>query len=222
MLGTRSTTVRLPYERRTAAPKALAPPWGDSAQREGGNMRHPVSTSCELKALGGAVLRRVVRFAIEPCTPDHAHPSAREDAHGVRMITAAATSFRVDVRGPGTGVTGVVGQAGERGAQAMVAGPAEGDSSAFAGLIGQRSDAGFSGQMLVAGEALSIAAQFGQDLRGADTACAREAHQDAAIVERGDGVLDAVGQPADVLDDSDERVRQCACQLTLGLCFECA
>ena len=91
-------------------------------------MRHPVSTPDGLKkGLGGTMIGDVIRLAIGPGTPEHAHPGAGEDADGVGMVAAAGASAGVDICSPGAGVAGVVGQTGECSAQAMVAGPAEGD-----------------------------------------------------------------------------------------------
>src|SRR5690242_7223465 len=39
---------------------------------------------------GGTVARRVVGHPIGPGAPEHAHPGAREDANGVRVVAAAA------------------------------------------------------------------------------------------------------------------------------------
>src|SRR3972149_11808498 len=100
-------------------------------------MRHPVSTPrCLEQRLSRAMLGRVVGFSISPRTPDDAQPGAREDAYGVGMITAAGSCLGIDVRGPGVGVARVIGQAGERGAQAVSAGPAEGNGLGSARLVG--------------------------------------------------------------------------------------
>ena len=62
-------------------------------------MRHPVSTrGCLKQPLGGAMLSGVVGFAIDPCAPEHAQPGAREDANGVRMITAASAGLSGSVK----------------------------------------------------------------------------------------------------------------------------
>jgi hypothetical protein len=75
-------------------------------------MRHPVSTfRCFERGLKAAVQGGIVGFAIDPGAPDHAQPSAREDADGVRVVAAACSGVGVDGCGPGVGMTRVVGQA---------------------------------------------------------------------------------------------------------------
>ena len=117
-------------------------------------------------------------------------------------------------------VARVVGQAGDGGAQAVVARPAECDGLGLAGLVGQRGDAGLGGEVIVAVEALTHAAQFGEDLGGADASGAREAHQDAAIVEVGQLMLDAAGELADLLDDGLQGRDDAAHEGALGLEFD--
>ena len=91
-------------------------------------MRHPVSTPCRFEhELSAAMLFRVVEYAVGPGTPDDAQPSATEDVHSKRVIAASGPGLCVDACGPGIGVTRVVGHAGQRCAQAVVAGPAEPD-----------------------------------------------------------------------------------------------
>jgi hypothetical protein len=51
----------------------------------------------------------LVGFAVHPGAPDHAHPGASEDTHGVGMITATGSSFGVEMSGPGIGVARVAG-----------------------------------------------------------------------------------------------------------------
>ena len=144
----------------------------------------------------------VVGFAIDPGAPDDAQPGAREDANGVRMVAAARAGLRVDDGRPRRGVARVVGQAGQRGAQAVIAGPAEGHGLGLARGVGDGRDAGLGGELFVAVEALAHAAQLGQDLRGADAPGTREAHQDAAVVAGGDVVLDAAGEQPDLFDQA--------------------
>src|SRR5690349_12650455 len=109
------------------------------------------------------------------------------------MIAAAGSGPSVDVGGPGAGVSGVVGEAGDGGAQAVIAGAAEEDATALAGLVGDRAHAGFGGELTLAWEALAHVIEFGKDLSGADTPGAREGHNDLAIRQFGDGVFDARG-----------------------------
>ena len=76
-------------------------------------MRHPVSTADGNDELSAAVKLGVIALSIDPGAANHAHPGACEDANGVRMFAAAVSGFGVDAGGPCTGVTRVVGQAGQ-------------------------------------------------------------------------------------------------------------
>ena len=114
-------------------------------------MRHPVSTpGCFEEELSGAMLGRVVRFAISPSSPDDAQPSAGEDSHGVRMVATSGFGLGIDAGGPSVGVSGVVGHAGDGGAQAVIASPSEGNGLGLAGLVGHWCDTGLGGQVLIA------------------------------------------------------------------------
>jgi hypothetical protein len=55
-----------------------------------------------------------------------------------------------DLGGPTRAVAGVVGEAGDCGAQAVVASPSEDDAAAFAGGVGDGTDAGLGGELVVA------------------------------------------------------------------------
>ncbi len=189
--------------------------------RAAGGMRHPVSTpSCFEEQLSGAVLSGVVGFAIVPGAPDDAQPSASEDANGVRVVAAPGLGLGVDVSGPGIGMARVVGQAGKRCAQTVIAGPAEDDRLGLARCVGDGSDAGLGGEVLVAHEALAHAAELGQELSGADASGAREAHDDLAVLERSDVVLDTAGQESNLLDQALQRASKRSSKLALGLHLE--
>ena len=123
-----------------------------------------------------------------------------QDSNRMRMVATAGSGFGIDACSPGVGVSRVVGQTGERGAQAMVARPAERHGLGLARRIGHRRYAGLGGELRITAEALTHAAQLGQDLRGADAPGTREAHQDAAILGGRDVVFDATGQQANLLD----------------------
>ena len=122
--------------------------------------------------------RRIVKGSVLPGAPEHAHPGSGEDADGMRVVAAAAFGALIDVGGPGRAMPGVVGKAGDGGAQAVIAGPAEDDAAAFAGLVGDWADAGLSGELILGLEALAHIAEFGQDLGGADSTGARERRDD--------------------------------------------
>ena len=129
------------------------------------------------------------------------------------MIAAAGSGAPVDIGGPWRGVSGVVGETGERRAQAVIAGPAEDDAAALARGVGDRTGAGFGGELVGGGEALADVAELGEDLGRADAAGAREGHDDLAVRRVGDGLLDRqipkirriYGQPCDVMLAALER-----------------
>src|SRR5688572_4640930 len=132
-------------------------------------MRHPVSTLLRnFDAAGAGMDGWVVDGAVGPDAPQHASPGTSQYAHCVRMIATALARGVIKAGGPGAGMARVVGKTGDGPAQSMVAGPAEGDGAAFAGLVGDGHDAGLGAQLLGAGEALGHVAQLGQDLGGAD------------------------------------------------------
>ena len=118
------------------------------------------------------------------------------------MVASTSLGLGIDGGSPGADVAGIVGEAGDGGAEAVVAGPAEGDAFGFAGLVSHGSDAGLGGQMDVAVETFADATEFGKDLGGTDTAGAGEAHDDLAIVEGRDMVFDTAGEQADLLDQA--------------------
>src|SRR5919198_3240539 len=97
-------------------------------------------------AMGGGI----IRGAVLPAAPEHAHPGAGKDADRVRVIAAARAGAAVDISPPGRAVPRVVGEADHRLAQALVAGPAEAHAAVLAGRVGDRRGAGFGGQLLLA------------------------------------------------------------------------
>ena len=140
-------------------------------------------SSCESLVVrdGGVMQLLVVEGAIVPGAPKDAYPGAGEDANGMGMIAASVASALVDVCCPGGCVSGVVGEAGDGSSQAMVACPAEDDTAALAGGVGDRADAGFGGEVVGAREALAHIAELGEDLRGADAPRPWEGHDDLAV-----------------------------------------
>src|SRR5437773_1314471 len=135
----RSPESTWPGQRRSFAGRVATGP-SDLRRRRGRRMRHPVSTlewSCGGHALGGPVKREVVRAAVLPAAPQHAHPRAGQDADRVGMMAAPSARGGVDRRRPGRGMAGVVGETGERLAEAFVARPAKGDAAVLAGFTGE-------------------------------------------------------------------------------------
>ena len=51
-------------------------------------MRNSVPTLGEMETPSGAMLQRVVAFAIGQGAPDHAPPGTRDGAHGLRPVAA--------------------------------------------------------------------------------------------------------------------------------------
>ncbi|MFO1038496.1 MAG: hypothetical protein U1E45_16790 [Geminicoccaceae bacterium] len=101
-------------------------------------------------------------------------------------------------------MAGIVGEAGDGGAQSPVAGPSACDNSAFAGGVSNGTDAGLGGELLLGRKTFPDRAEFGDNLGGADAACARERHDDLAVGVVGDGVLDARGELGDLWDEALE------------------
>src|SRR4051794_34801434 len=139
----------------------------------------------------------IIGLAVDPGAPEDAHPSSGQDANGVGMVAAPGPGPHVDIGGPGARVARVVGEACDRGAQALVAGPPPSDAPGLAALVSDGSNAGLGGELPFGLEALAHVAELGEDLGGADPACAREGHDDRAVGQVGDLVLDAAGQPGD-------------------------
>ncbi len=116
-------------------------------------MRHPVSTHVHDEC-GGTVFSGIVGESIDPQSPQHADPSAREDADGMGMITAAGASAAVHGCGPDAGVARVISQTSDSASQAMIAGPTKGDAAGLAGLVRHGCDASFSGELRATGDVL--------------------------------------------------------------------
>src|SRR5688500_16839305 len=88
-------------------------------------MRLPVSTPGGGEAPEGGVAFGVVDVVVLPEAPDDAAPGAAEDADRVLVAGAACSGAAVDVGGPWVVVAAGVGERADRGAQPVVAGPAE-------------------------------------------------------------------------------------------------
>src|SRR3990170_6762654 len=148
-------------------------------------MRQPVSTpprsSGPRHSDERTVDGRIVGGVVLPAPPKHAQPRSGEDAHSVRMSTAAGAGARIDGSGPGRSVTGVIREGGERSSEAFVAGPAKGHATVLTGLIGYRGDAGFRGQVLGRGEPLTIVTDLSEDLRCVEPAGARKGREDGSV-----------------------------------------
>ena len=202
---------------RYRTPTRICRPTSPSVGRPA--MRHPVSSCERVVGGGGAVQRRVIAGPIRPSAPEHAYPGPGEDANGVRMVAAAGLGALVDIGGPWGGVAGVVGEAGDRRAQAVIAGPAEDDAAALARGMCDRTGAGLRGELVGGGEALADVAEFGEDPCCTDAPGAREGHDDLSVRRVGDGLLDAAGQPGDLADQALEHGGKGANHLALGLGF---
>ena len=111
--------------------------------------------------------RRIVGLVFSPSAPDAANPSRGQGANGVRVTAAAreraseseSASLCVDAGGPGSGVTRVVGKAGERSTQPVVVGLTDRHGLGLARRTGHGSNAGLGGKLLVTVKALTCDAQ---------------------------------------------------------------
>lgn len=182
----------------------------------GAAVRQPVSTY----GFGHAVQDRIVWPSVLPGAPENTQPGAAEDADCVGMPTSSAACAGVDSRGPSAGVAGVVRKAGQRGAQASVAGPSERDPAGLAGLSGDRGKAGIGGKLIGGQIAGAILAQLSQNLTGAELTCPREAHEDLTILAGRSIVADACGQVENAGDERPENGNQGTNHLALGLGFD--
>jgi hypothetical protein len=133
------------------------------------------------EALESAVPGRVVGGVVLPAVPDDIEPGAGEDPHGVGVVFAAGDRVVVDLRGPGAGVAGSVGEVADGVAELFADGPAEGDGFVFAGLAGGGCGAGQADQRLGVGEAGAAVADLGEQAGGADGARAGQRGEDLAV-----------------------------------------
>lgn len=78
------------------------------------------------------------------------------------VVAAALAGSGVDVGGPRALVPGVVGEAGEGGAQALVARAAPADAAGFLALVGNGGDAGFGCELVVGLEAAADVTALGE------------------------------------------------------------
>ncbi len=174
-------------------------------------MRHPASLD------SGVVFVGLVGGTVGPGSPEDADPGTREDAGCVGMVAAAGSGGGVDLGGPGRAVPGIVGEAGDGGAEAVVAGPSEDDAAAFAGGMGDGADARLGGELVFGLEALAYVAELGEDLRGVDAAGPWERHDDFPVGEVGEGMLEAGAELGDLGDERAEHGGKRADQFTLDL-----
>src|SRR5512135_3938803 len=109
----------------------------------------------------------------------------------------------VDLGGPGAGVPAVVGEGGDGGAEALVAGPPEVHGAVFAGLVGDRGEAGEGGDGVRAVVGLPGIAPLGEHLGGVDPTRPWQRREDLGV-----RVLPEVGGhgAVEVLDRGAERL----------------
>src|SRR3984885_15948550 len=88
--------------------------------------------------------------------------------HGVGVVLAAGAGVGVDLGGPGAGVPAVIGEGGDRDAEALVAGPAEVHVPVLARLAGGGGDAGEGGDGVGPVVGLAAVAPLGEHLGGVD------------------------------------------------------
>ncbi len=75
------------------------------------------------------------------------------------VIATSATGAAVDVGGPWRAVAGVVSEAGERQAEALVASEAERDAAVLARSVRHGRDAGLGRELVIASETKTVIAQ---------------------------------------------------------------
>lgn len=165
-------------------------------------MRHPVSTptmSCgEFQRSG--MDARIVLGLVLPSAPEDADPCAREDSGSMLMGAASCFSSVIDVSSPWGGMPGIVCETDDGLAEAMIAGPSTNDTTAFSRSMGDRTDAGFRGEMVLGNVTLPIISQFCENLGRTDPTGPREGHDDPAIGKLSDRVFDARRQLGDLKD----------------------
>jgi hypothetical protein len=147
-----------------------------------------------------AVFGGVVADAVLPAVPDDVQPGAGEDADGVGVVVTSVTGAVVQVGGPGVGQAGVGGEVGDGVAQLFVAGPAEPDDAALAGLSGRGCGAGQAGQRLGGRESGAAVADLGEQPGGADAAGAGQGREDVGVGVRGELVVDLGREGLDLFE----------------------
>ena len=191
-------------------------------------MSSPVSSGlfCDLvsgeESLQGAVLVGVVGGVVLPAVPDDVEPGAGEDADGVGVVVSAVDRSLVEVLGPEVGAAAVAGEVADGVAQLLVAGPAEADGAALAGLAGAGSDAGQAGEGCGGGEASPAVPDFGEQPGGAHGARAREAGEEVLVGVRGELLADLLLECGDLLTQSAQGRDVGQCDVAAGLSFASA
>ena len=121
----------------------------------------------------------------------------------MRVVLAGGACVAVDLGGPGTVVTAVVGEGGDRVAEPLVARPAEVHGTVLAGLAGDRGDAGQRGDRVGASAGLPAVAPLGEDLGGIDLARPRQRREDRPVRVpaelSGDGCVQGRAAPVSAL-----------------------
>src|SRR4051812_49469751 len=162
-------------------------------------MRLPVSTRWGGEALEGRVLLGVVGGVGVPDVPDDAAPCAAKDSD-VLVRAAACAGAVVDVSRPGVVVAAGVGHGGDRGSEAMVAGPAQAGVAGLAGLDGDGGLGAVGCERADRGVAVAAVADLGRR-RGGGGGGLWGAGQRAGggglggVWKRGAGVAGGVGGP---------------------------
>ena len=121
----------------------------------------------------------------------------------MRVVLAAGAGVVVDLGGPGAGVPAVVGEGGDRDAEALVAGPAEVHGAVLAGFLGDRRAARERGDGVRPGIGLAAVAPLGEHLGGVDLTRPWQRREDRPV-----RVLPEVGGDGAV-EVLDRRVQGC-------------
>jgi len=104
-------------------------------------------------------------------------------------------------------------------AQPVIARPSERDAARFAALVVDGGYARFGRELRVGLETAAHVSELGKNLRGAHATIASERHDDLAVGQLRDVMLDARRQLRELGDDVIEPARQSADQLALGVGF---
>jgi hypothetical protein len=122
----------------------------------------------------------------------------------------------------GGGVAGVVGEADDGPAEALVAGPAgpaEAEGAILVGGAGDGRDAGLGGEVLLAEQAGAVVAQLGQDQGSVDSPGARGGRDDGAAGMGFERMLNGCGDALDLGEERLEHGDECGDELAAGVGF---
>src|SRR5664279_3933913 len=130
---------------------------------------------------GVAVFVRVVGDTVDPTAVDDPDPGAGQHLDRVRVVVAAGDRRGVDVGGPRTGVSAVVGETGDGLAEVFVAGPPEMHGTVLPGCFGDRGDPGQRRDGVGRVVGCAGIAPLGEHLGGVDLTRAWQRREDRGV-----------------------------------------